>query len=157
MIYLAGDHRGYELKEKIKRWLTEWKHEFEDLGPFEYDPNDDYPDFVYRAAEKVSANPEQDVAIVMGNSGQGEAMVANKYHGVRAAVYYGGKLPEMVKLTKEHNHANVLSLAATFVSEDEAKDMIRIWLTTPFTFEERHVRRLKEIQQIEETGKVQHS
>jgi ribose 5-phosphate isomerase B len=76
---------------------------------------------------------------------------------VRAVVYYGGKLPDIVKLTKEHNHANVLSLAATFVSEDEAKDMIRIWLTTPFTFEERHVRRLKEIQQIEDTGRVQHN
>ncbi len=156
MIYLAGDHRGYELKEKMKRWLREWGFEFEDVGPLEYDPKDDYPEFVHRAAEKISQDPEKSFAIVMGNSGQGEAMVANKYKHVRAVVYYGGKFPEMVKLTKEHNHANVLSLAATFISEDEAKDMVKIWLSTPFTFEERHVRRLKEIEQIEETGKLQH-
>ena len=145
------------MKEKIKRWLAEWKFDFEDLGPLEYDPKDDYPDFVFRVAERVSADPEQSFGIVLGNTGQGEAIVANKYKHVRAVVYYGGNMSEMIKLTKEHNHANVLSLAATFMSENEAREMIKLWIDTKFTFEERHVRRLKEIEQIEETGKVQHS
>lgn len=155
MIYLASDHRGYEVKEKLKLWLAEWDYEFEDLGPFEYDPEDDYPDFVYRVGEKVSADPDNSCGIVMGKSGQGEAIVANKYKRVRAALYYG-KFPEALRLSKEHNHANVLSLAVTFMTEDETKEAVKLWLTTPFTFEERHIRRLKEIEQIEETGKVTH-
>ncbi len=155
MIYLASDHRGYEVKEKIKQWLGEWKMEFQDMGPLEYDPKDDYPDFVHRAAQKVSADPEHSVAIVLGHTGQGEAIVANKYKRVRAVVYYGGQ-PEMVKLTKEHNHANVLALSATFLREAEMKDAIKLWFDTKFTFEERHVRRLKEIEQVEDTGTVQH-
>ncbi len=155
MIYLACDHRGYELKEKLKRWLEEWQQEFEDLGPFEFDPKDDYPDFISRVGERVSQDPEGSLGIVMGHTGQGEAITANKYKHVRAVIYYGG-LPDMVKLTKEHNHANVLSLAATFMSEAEVKSAIKLWLDTPFMFEERHVRRIKEIDSIEETGKVQH-
>lgn len=149
MIYLASDHRGYEMKEKIKHWLDEWKMEYEDLGPFEYDPKDDYPDFVSRVGEKVSADPDKSFGIVLGHTGQGEAIVANKYKHVRAVVYYG-KLLDMVKLTKEHNHANVISLSATYTTEGEMKEAIKVWLATPFTFEERHVRRLEEIEKIEE-------
>ena len=143
------------MKEKIKQWLEEWKFDFEDLGPLEYDPKDDYPDFVFRVAERVSQDPENSFGIVLGHTGQGEAIVANKYKHVRAVVYYG-KLLEMIKLTKEHNHANVLSLSATYTTEGEAKEAIKLWLETKFTSEERHMRRLKEIEQIEETGKVQH-
>lgn len=148
MIYLASDHRGYEVKEKIKRWLKEWGYEFEDCGAFEFDPADDYPDFVSRVGQKVSMDPEKSIGIVLGHSGQGEAIVANKYRHVRAVVYYGG-LPEMIKLTKEHNHANVLALSATFLKEAEMKNAIKLWFDTKFTFEERHVRRLKKIEEIE--------
>lgn len=155
MIYLASDHRGYEMKEKIKVWLKEWGNEFQDMGPLEYDPKDDYPDFVYRVGEKVSADPENSFGIVLGHTGQGEAIVANKYKHVRAVVYYG-KLLEMVKLTKEHNHANVLSISATYTTEGEMKEAIKLWLDTKFTFEERHARRLREIESIENTGTVIH-
>jgi len=154
MIYLASDHRGYEVKEKIKRWLKEWGYDFEDLGPFDYDPQDDYPEFVHRAGEKVSLDPEKSLGIVLGNSGQGEAMVANKYRHVRAVVYYGGNVPEILKLSREHNHANILSLAASFLSENETREAIKIWLTTPYAFEERHIRRIKQIEQIEDSSKL---
>src|SRR3990167_8808632 len=89
MIYLAADHRGFELKEKIKEWLKEWGYEYEDMGAFEYNADDDYPDFISKAAEKVSQDSDNSRAIIMGGSGQGEAMVANRYKGVRAAVFYG--------------------------------------------------------------------
>ena len=90
MIYLASDHRGMDLKSRIKAWLHEWGMAYEDCGPFQEDPGDDYPDFVRCAAEKVSASPVEHRAIVLGATGQGEAMVCNRFKGVRATVYYGG-------------------------------------------------------------------
>lgn len=143
-IYLATDHRGYELKEKIKGWLGEWGYEYEDMGAFEYDADDDYPDFVHKAAQIVSQDPENSRAIILGMSGQGEAMVANRYKGVRAALYYGGP-EEIIKLSRQHNNANVLSLGAGFVGEDMAKKVIKLWLETFFSNEERHKRRIAKI------------
>lgn len=140
-IYLASDHRGFELKEKIKKWLKEWGYEYEDMGAFGYDKDDDYPNFISKAAEKVSQDPDNSRAIILGGSGQGEAMVANRYKGVRAAVYYGGS-EEIVKLSREHNDANVLSLGTFFVDEETAMKAIKLWLETPFPGEERHVRRI---------------
>ena len=142
--YLATDHRGYELKEKIKTWLSEWGYEYEDCGAFKYDENDDYPDFVKKAAEKVSQDPESSKAIILGVSGQGEAMVANRYKGVRAAVYYGNS-DEIIKLSREHNNANVLSLGAGFLDEETAKKSIKLWLEIKFSGEERHRRRITKI------------
>lgn len=147
MIYLASDHRGYELKEKIKTWLQEWGMEFKDMGPDQLDPNDDYPDFISKAAEAVS-NDGGAKAIVLGHSGQGEAVVANKFAGVRAVVYYGGD-ESIIRLSREHNDANVLSLGASFLEEAAARDMIKLWLETPFSGEERHQRRIDKIKQIE--------
>src|SRR3989338_1704951 len=95
MIYLATDHRGYELKEKIKTWLIEWGFEFEDMGAYKYDENDDYPDFMHKAAEAVANDPERSRGIILGGSGQGEAMVANRHKGARAAVFYG---PSFMKI-----------------------------------------------------------
>ncbi|MBI4158570.1 MAG: RpiB/LacA/LacB family sugar-phosphate isomerase [Candidatus Yanofskybacteria bacterium] len=150
MIYLASDHRGFELKNKIKEWLKEWGYEYEDMGAFEFDKDDDYPDFISKAAEKVSQDSENSKAIIMGGSGQGEAMVANRHKGVRAAVYYGGS-EEIVKLSREHNNANVLSLGlaigSTFegsvpMDEETVKRVIKVWLEAPFPGEERHVRRI---------------
>ncbi len=147
MIYLATDHRGFKLKEKIKEWLTEWGYPYVDMGAFVYDKDDDYPDFVHKAAQKVSQDPENSEAIVLGMSGQGEAMVANRYRGVRAAVYEGGS-EEIIKLAREHNNANVLSLGTFFVNEEAAKKALEIWFKTKFTGEERHVRRINKIDQL---------
>ncbi len=147
MIYLASDHRGFELKEKIKQWLTEWGYQYEDMGAFEYNPDDDYPDYIHKAAQKVSEDPENNKAIILGGSGQGEAMVANRYKGVRAAVYYSDS-EEMIKMSREHNNANVLSLGTSFIDEEATKKAIKLWLETPFTREERHVRRIKKIDSV---------
>ncbi|MDP2648211.1 MAG: RpiB/LacA/LacB family sugar-phosphate isomerase [Candidatus Yanofskybacteria bacterium] len=146
-IYLAADHRGYELKEKIKEWLSDWGYDCEDMGNEEFDPNDDYPDFVALAAKKVAMEPKESLGIVLGASGQGEAMAANRFKKVRAAVYYGGQ-KEIIKLSREHNDANVLAVGAAFVSDDLAKNMIRLWLDTKFSGAMRHKRRIDKIDSI---------
>jgi len=142
MIYLASDHRGFELKNKIKEWLKEWGYEYEDMGAFDFNKDDDYPDFISKAAEKVSQDPENSKAIILGGSGQGEAMVANRYKDVRAVVYYGGNADWVVKTTREHNDSNVLSLGTSFLTDDEAKKSIKLWLDTPFSEDQRHKRRI---------------
>ena len=140
-IYLAADHAGFELKEKIKKSLIELDYKVEDFGAKVFDTNDDYPDFIHKAAEAVSKDPQSSRAVIFGGSGQGEAMVANRYKNVRAAVYYGGSL-DIVKLSREHNDANVLSLGARFLKEEEALKAVQLWLRTDFSGEERHKRRL---------------
>lgn len=147
MIYLASDHVGFELKEKIKKHLQEKGLEVEDCGAFEYSESDDYPDFIAKAAEKVSQNPNSK-AIVLGGSGQGEAIVANKFKGVRAVVFYCFDI-EIIKLSREHNDANVLSLGARFLKEDSILEAVDLWLQTPFSGEERHIRRIGKIRQLE--------
>ncbi len=164
MIYLATDHAGFELKEKVKKNLKTLGYEVEDLGAHEYNASDDYPDFISKAAEAVSKNPSEK-AIIFGSSGQGEAMVANKYPHVRAAVFYTPVVPahnvdvggrtstdpfEMIRLTREHNNANVLSIGAKILKEEDALQAIKIWLEAPFTNEERHVRRINKIDQLKE-------
>lgn len=143
-IYLGADHAGFALKEKIKEWLKDWGYIFEDKGAFSLDEQDDYPDFIAPVAQAVAENPVERRGIVLGGSGQGEAMVCNRFSGVRAAVYYGGNL-EIVRLSRQHNDANVLALGARFVTEKEAKEAVRIWLETLFTEEERHKRRIRKI------------
>lgn len=146
-VYLATDHAGFELKEKIKEFLQKEGYNLEDCGANSYNKEDDYPDFISKAAEAVSKDSESK-AIILGGSGQGEAMVANKFPNVRAVVYYG-KQQEMPILTRQHNNANVLSLGARFLSEDEATSAVRQFLETPFTNEERHLRRIEKIKQLE--------
>lgn len=141
MLFLATDHRGFALKEKIKTWLTEWSLEFVDCGAMSLNPDDDYPDYVAIAAAKVAQDPINNRAIVLGGNGQGEAMVANRHPGVRAAVFYAAN-DEVVKMTREHDASNVLSLGASFISDDDAKHAIKLWFDTPFSEEPRHVRRL---------------
>ena len=177
MIYLGADHRGYELKEKAKQWLTDWNYQFEDCGAFEYNKGDDYPDFISKVAQKVSEDSENNQGIILGMSGQGEAIVANKFKGVRAVVFYGpsyelkgfkswamalgghagivegmynDKLKEIITLSREHNNANVLSLGASFLHERAAKYFIKLWLETKFSGEERHIRRINKIKQLEQ-------
>lgn len=159
-VYLATDHAGFELKGKLKTFLSKLGYEVQDFGAFEYNPDDDYPDFISKAAEAVSKDPENSKAIVLGGSGQAEAMVANKFKEVRCALFYAAAAPlgaaditgrksedifEMIRLTREHNNANVLSIGARFVSEEEAKEAVKLWLATPFSNEERHKRRIDKI------------
>ncbi len=143
-IYLASDHAGYWLKEKIAAFLKKKGYEFEDLGPHSYVKTDDYPDFMHPLAEKVAADPDNVRGIIMGGTGQGEAIVANRHKGVRAAVYYGGS-EEVIKLSREHNNANVLSLAGFLLREADALLAVDLWLKTPFSRAERHVRRIAKI------------
>jgi len=146
-IFLASDHAGFTLKEEIKKYLEELSYEVEDLGADTENFDDDYPEIMARASNKVAENPDTDKAIIFGGSGQGEAMVANRFHHVRAVVFYGGAL-DIVTLSREHNDANILSFGARFVGEDEAKEAVKIWLETPFSGDERHVRRISQIEQI---------
>lgn len=149
-IFIGGDHAGFELKEKIKQYLVEQNYQVEDKGAFSLDNNDDYPDFIKPVAMAVSENKDS-LGIVLGGSGQGEQIVANKIDGIRAIEYYGGNL-EIIKLGREHNNANVLSFGARFVNEDEAMEAVKIFLETKFSEEERHERRLGEINKIEENN-----
>ncbi|MHB1316425.1 MAG: RpiB/LacA/LacB family sugar-phosphate isomerase [Minisyncoccota bacterium] len=147
-IFLASDHAGFVLKESIYKFLKELQYEVDDLGAEKEIPNDDYPEIMARAGKKVSENPTENKAIIFGGSGQGEAIVANKFKDVRAVVFYGGAL-DIITLSREHNDANVLSLGARFVKEDEAKEVVKIWLETKFSGDERHVRRIEQIRNLE--------
>jgi ribose 5-phosphate isomerase B len=143
-IYFASDHAGFEMKNALLDFVKKMGYEVEDCGAYELDPEDDYTLFIKRAAEAVSRAPEASKAIVLGGSGQGEDMVADKFPNVRSAEYYGGNL-EIVKLSREHNDANILSLGARFLNLEEAKEAVALWLKTPFSNEERHKRRVREI------------
>lgn len=144
-IYIGSDHAGFELKEKLIPFLNELGHEVEDRGAFELNPTDDYPDFVIPVAEAVSKDFGS-MGIVLGGSGQGEAVATGRVEGIRTASWYGGNL-DVVKLSREHNNANILSLGARFIGESEAKEAVKLWLETPFPGDERHIRRIEKLDQ----------
>ena len=129
-IFLATDHAGFELKEFIKSHLSALNHEVEDCGALEMDPLDDYPDFIIPAARKVASNPNSK-GIIMGGSGQGEAIAANRIKGARAVVYYDGPM-EIVKLSRSHNNANILSFGSRFITQEKAAQAVDLWLSEPF-------------------------
>ena len=141
-IHIATDHAGLELKNIIRDYLIKKGHDVKDHGAYEYDALDDYPDFIFPCAQAVAADPESR-GIILGGSGQGEAMAANRIKGVRAAVFYNGPA-EIVKLSREHNNANILSLGARFMTENEIYDVIEIWLNKPFEGG-RHQRRIEKL------------
>ncbi|RMF08647.1 MAG: RpiB/LacA/LacB family sugar-phosphate isomerase [Candidatus Neomarinimicrobiota bacterium] len=141
-IMLATDHAGFELKEKVKAALVQEGYTVEDFGAYAYDRDDDYPDFILPAAYAVSQSA-QARGIIFGGSGQGEAMAANRVRGVRAVVYYDGP-EQIIRLSRRHNDANVLSLGARFISFEKAWAMIRIWLREPFDGD-RHERRIRKL------------
>jgi ribose 5-phosphate isomerase B len=143
-IYLGTDHAGFEHKEKLKVHLRGLGYEVSDEGAFQYDPDDDYPDFIKIVAKRVASDPENSRGIIFGGSAQGEAMVANRFRGIRAAVYYGPP-QDAAFLTRLHNDANILSIAARFVSIEETLDVVGHWLTLSFSDEERHLRRIRQI------------
>jgi ribose 5-phosphate isomerase B len=139
-IYLAGDHAGFKLKKKIKSYLEKKKFDVEDLGPHKYNSTDDYPDFVIPLAKKIASN-KNSRGIIIAGSGQGEAMATNKFKGVRAALYHANNL-RFLKMSRQHDDANVLCLGARFLDEKEMKEAITVWLKTKFSGG-RHARRLK--------------
>ena len=143
-IYFASDHAGFLMKNELLQFVKELGFEVEDCGAYELNPEDNYPEFIKKAAKKVSIDPENSKAIILGGSGQGENMVANKFPNVRSAEYYGGDL-NIIKLSREHNNANILSLGARFLSLSEAKEAVKLWLETVFSKEERHERRISQI------------
>lgn len=157
-IYIGADHAGYELKEKLKMYLIDLGLGYQpvDKGAFEYNPEDDYPDFVTEVAKSVTSDAGS-FGVIIGGSGQGEAMCANRVHGARTAVFYGEVLPtapidiagvystdpfEIIKLARMHNDANILSIGVRFTTEDSAKFAIELFLKTEFQHQERHMRRL---------------
>ncbi|MDD5031930.1 MAG: RpiB/LacA/LacB family sugar-phosphate isomerase [Patescibacteria group bacterium] len=148
MIYLASDHAGFQLKKEIASFLKQANFDFIDIGPGEYDESDDYPDYIIPAAEKVAQSPDENKGIILGGSGQGEAIAANKIKGIRAALFYGGQ-KEIISLSRIHNNANVLSLGARFLDKKETIEAVKLWLKTSFSDEARHERRIKKINDFE--------
>lgn len=157
-IYLGSDHAGFQLKEEVKEFLLKKGYSVEDKGALQYQAEDDYPDFV-RPVAKAVAGDLVSFGIIIGGSGQGEAIVANRQKGVRAVVFYGTRAPiadadvnarksddpfEIVKLGRMHNNANILSIGARFVSQKEAEKAVEIFLATDFEGA-RHVARLEKI------------
>jgi ribose 5-phosphate isomerase B len=158
-IALASDHAGFEQLKDLAAYLESLGHEIKSYGPKSLNLDDDYPDFIVPAAKAV-AGGECERGIVLGSSGQGEAMAANKIKGVRCAVFYSPAITrrvidaagrtshdpyEIVRLIREHNDSNMLSLAARFVAVSDMKHVIKLWLETPFSNEERHQRRIGKI------------
>lgn len=158
-IALATDHAGFEQLKDLQAYLESLGHECRNFGPGSLNPGDDYPEFIFKAAEAV-ARHECDRAVIMGGSGEGEAMAANRLKGVRATVFYGpavarkvvdvtGRVShnpyEIIRLSREHNDSNVLSLAARFVSLQDMKQATQMWLDAPFSNEARHARRIEEL------------
>ena len=129
-IVLATDHAGFELKESVKKYLLNLNYDVKDFGAFEYEPTDDYPDFINPAAKFISEN-DNTIGIIFGGSGQGEAMAANRFKGIRAAVFYGGP-DKIIELSRLHNDANVLSFGSRFIEPEDAIDLIEKWLKIEF-------------------------
>lgn len=146
MIYLGTDHGGFEVKEKVRGWLSEWGFQFEDLGNTVFDKDDDYPDFAARVAEKINQEKES-LGILICRSGQGMDIVANKFPEVRSAFCISASHAQQ---SRQHLNANILCLANDYLSEEQIKDIIHAFLTTGFSFEDRHKRRLGKIKKIEE-------
>ena len=153
-VHLGSDHAGLELKDHVRSWLVEQGHEPVDHGPFVYDAQDDYPVFCLRAAEGVAADLRVGVdslGVVVGGSGNGEQMAANKVVGVRAALVWS---TETAALAREHNDANVISVGGRMHSLDDMTSFVGTFLDTAFSGDERHVRRIGQVSAYETTHKL---
>jgi ribose 5-phosphate isomerase B len=149
-VYLGSDHAGYDLKQRLVEHLTAAGHEVDDCGPHVFDAEDDYPPFVLLAATRVAADPGS-AGIVIGGSGNGEAIAANKVRGIRAGLAFSD---DTARLTREHNDANVLSLGARMYDEATALRFVDIFLATSFSGDERHVRRIAQLGGYEASGEL---
>ena len=154
-IYIGTDHAGFGLKEKLVTFLKAQGHEIVDEGAYEYNEGDDYPDFVIPVAREVSKNPDNVRGIILGATGEGEAIAANKFPHVRAVVYYGDgnrvvdDESDVIIRSRQHNNSNILSLGARYHTEETMLNSVNLWLNTSFPAEERHVRRLAKIDKIQ--------
>ena len=149
-VYLGSDHAGFELKQRLVEHLRELGHEPVDCGPAEYDAEDDYPPYVLRAATRAASDPGS-VGIVLGGSGNGEAIAANKVPGIRCALAFSD---DTATLAREHNDANCLSLGARMYDEATALRFAELFLSTPFSGAPRHVRRIEQLTGYERTGEL---
>jgi ribose 5-phosphate isomerase B len=149
-IHIGSDHAGLEFKNKIIAHLTNQGHQVTDHGPHTFDANDDYPVFCIPTAQAVAKDPTS-FGIVLGGSGNGEQMAANKVKGVRAALVWS---IETAKLAREHNNANVISIGGRMHDEEFCLKLVDTFLATPFPGDTRHVRRIGQIAGFEETGKL---
>lgn len=146
MIYLGADHGGYELKEKIKEWLVEWGHKFEDLGNDRLDSDDDYPDFAVAVAKKLSAKKaEGEMGILVCRSGVGMDITANRFPGVRCGL---GCSTQQIRVAKRDDNINCLAIAADYTNEKEAQGIIQMFLETQFSGGEKYLRRIEKIEKI---------
>lgn len=146
-IYLGADHRGYKLKEELKKFLAEEGYEVEDLGAFKYDQNDDYPDFARQVAERVASDPEHNRGVLLCGSGAGMDIAANKVKKIRATLVYS---EDSVRAARNDDDVNVISLAADVLSLEETQKIAEIFLKTPFEGAGRFKRRLQKISEIEQ-------
>lgn len=146
-ILLASDHAGFELKNQIKEFLSSEGFIVEDMGAHVLNKEDDYPEIMLPVAMRVLSD-NNTKAIIFGKSGQGEAMVVNRFPGIRAIVYHGKNL-EIIRLGREHNDSNILSIGAGFVEIEEAREAVRLWISTSFSNDERHIRRIEQMDNIE--------
>jgi len=162
-VYFAADHAGFDLKNRLLSFVRDTLgYQVEDCGAFELDQGDDYPGIMARAATSLSADVKAGLdnrAILIGASGQGEAMAANRFKQIRAALYYGAPLEvtqidadakelDMIGSTRKHNNANALCLGARFISNTDAEAVVQNWLSESFSGEERHVRRIEALDSI---------
>ncbi|TSC74637.1 MAG: ribose 5-phosphate isomerase B [Parcubacteria group bacterium Gr01-1014_44] len=149
MIYLGADHRGFQLKEKIKKWLSEWGYQYEDLGALEYEENDDYPDFATAVGKAVAlslSKGDSARGVLICGSGIGVAVAANKIKGIRAGTV---AKPEQAQWAVDDEDLNVLGLSAKSLSDDEAQAIVKTFLGTKFSGAERHIRRINKIKELE--------
>lgn len=149
-VHLGSDHAGLELKDHLLGWLTDQGHEAVDHGPFVYDAVDDYPPFCLRAAVAV-AGEQDSFGVVIGGSGNGEQMAANKVRGIRAALVWS---EEIATLAREHNDANVISVGGRMHTIEQVTRFIEVFLETPYSNEERHTRRIGMLADYEVTGQL---
>lgn len=149
-VHLGSDHAGLELKDQLASWLREHDHEPVDHGPYEYDADDDYPAYCLRAAQAVVGDSGS-VGVVVGGSGNGEQIAANKVDGVRAALAWSEEIAELARL---HNNANVVAVGSRMHSAADATRLVEVFLATDFTGEERHVRRIAMLADYEQTGQL---
>lgn len=153
-IYIGTDHTGFGLKEKLVPYLKGQGFEVVDKGAYDYDENDDYPDFAIPVAREVSKDPNNARGITLGATGQAEAFTANKFPRVRAVVYYGeancvvDDEADVITRSREHNNSNILSLGARYLTEEAMLDAVSRWLKTSYLGGEKHVRRLAKVDGI---------
>ncbi|MEZ4180523.1 MAG: RpiB/LacA/LacB family sugar-phosphate isomerase [Candidatus Doudnabacteria bacterium] len=146
MIYLASDHGGFTLKEQLKKFLQKQKLPVIDLGPSKKNPNDDYPDYAAKVSQKVSKNLLSDVGILICRSGQGVCISANKFKGIRAALVWN---TAEAKASRNDDMANILCLPSDYISPSQAEKIVLAWLETPYSDDERHMRRVQKISNLE--------